>query len=43
MTRILVIDDEPEMVMGLKDNLSYEGYEVLTARDGQEGLDKAVK
>ncbi len=43
MTRILVIDDEPEMVMGLRDNLSYEGYDVLTARDGQEGLDKAVK
>jgi DNA-binding response OmpR family regulator len=43
MTRILVIDDEPEMVMGLRDNLHYEGYEVLTARDGQEGLAKALK
>jgi len=41
VTRILVIDDEPEMVMGLKDNLSYEGYEVLTARDGQAGLTAA--
>jgi len=43
MTRILVIDDEPEMVRGLRDNLSYEGYEVLTAREGREGLATALK
>jgi two-component system alkaline phosphatase synthesis response regulator PhoP len=43
MTRILVIDDEPEMVMGLRDNLHYEGYEVQTARDGHEGVAKALK
>ncbi|MFQ5846709.1 MAG: response regulator transcription factor [Candidatus Methylomirabilales bacterium] len=43
MTRILVIDDEPEMLMGLEDNLSYEGYDVLTACDGREGLAKAQK
>lgn len=43
MTRILVVDDEPEMLMGLEDNLSYEGYEVLTARNGQDGLTKALK
>lgn len=43
MTRILVIDDEPEMLMGLEDNLRYEGYEVLTARNGQDGLTKALK
>ncbi len=43
MKRILVIDDEPEMLTGLEDNLSYEGYAVLTARDGPDGLAKAQR
>ena len=43
MTRILVIDDEPEMLLGLEDNLRFEGYEVVTARDGTEGLTRAAK
>ena len=29
--RILVIDDEPQMLLGLRDNLELEGYEVMTA------------
>ena len=36
--RILVIEDEPQMLLGLRDNLELEGYEVLTAADGEEGL-----
>ena len=40
--RILVIEDEPQMLLGLRDNLELEGYEVITAADGEEGLAKAV-
>ena len=36
MARILVAEDEPDMAMGLRDNLQFEGYEVLEARDGEE-------
>ena len=38
MTRILVIEDEPQMLLGLRDNLELEGYEVVTASDGEDGL-----
>jgi DNA-binding response OmpR family regulator len=40
--RILVIEDEPQMLLGLRDNLELEGYEVITAADGEEGLSKAI-
>jgi two-component system alkaline phosphatase synthesis response regulator PhoP len=43
VTKILIVEDEPNMVAGLRDNFEYEGYEVLTAADGQEGLAKALK
>ncbi len=42
MKRILVIEDEPQMLLGLRDNLELEGYEVATASDGEEGLSKAT-
>jgi two-component system alkaline phosphatase synthesis response regulator PhoP len=42
MTKILIVEDEPNMVAGLRDNFEYEGYEVLTAADGVEGLDRAL-
>ena len=41
MKKILVIEDEPQMRLGLRDNLELEGYEVETAIDGDEGLQKA--
>jgi len=41
MKKILVIEDEPQMRLGLRDNLELEGYEVETAADGDEGLQKA--
>ncbi|HKO62459.1 MAG TPA: response regulator transcription factor [Pyrinomonadaceae bacterium] len=41
MTKVLIIEDEPNMVLGLKDSCEYEGYEVSVARDGKEGLEKA--
>ena len=36
-TRILIVEDEPAMVQGLRDNFEYEGYEVISAGDGVEG------
>ncbi len=39
--RVLIVDDDRDMVRGLEDNLTLEGYEVLTARDGQAGLETA--
>src|SRR6266851_1310219 len=41
-TRILIVEDEPAMVAGLRDNFEYEGYEVISATDGVEGLDRAL-
>ncbi len=41
-TTILVVEDEPNMVNGLRDNFEYEGYQVLTAMDGAEGLERAL-
>jgi len=41
MPKILIVEDEPDMVLGLKDNFEFEGYEVLTAPDGASGLERA--
>ncbi len=38
---ILIIEDEPDLREGLKHNLELDGYEVETAGDGSEGLEKA--
>ncbi|CAN5471573.1 response regulator transcription factor [soil metagenome] len=38
--KILIVEDEPAMRLGLKDNLEIEGYEVDTASDGEAGLAK---
>jgi DNA-binding response OmpR family regulator len=40
MTKILVIEDEPEMARGLRDILEFEGYRVETAGDGRAGLQR---
>jgi DNA-binding response OmpR family regulator len=37
MKRILIIEDDVAILRGLKDNLEYESYEVLTAEDGEKG------
>jgi two-component system alkaline phosphatase synthesis response regulator PhoP len=42
MKRILVIEDDRELLIGLKDNLEIEGYEVVTADDGDVGVTRAV-
>ena len=38
---ILIIEDDISILRGLKDNLEYEGYSVLTETDGRKGLEKA--
>jgi len=40
--RILIVEDEPAMVAGLRDNFEYEGYDVISAADGAEGLARAL-
>lgn len=37
-TRILIIDDEPQIVRAIKTNLEARDYQVHTASDGREGL-----
>ena len=39
--KVLIADDEPDILEILKYNLEKEGYEVITAKDGNEALDKA--
>jgi DNA-binding response OmpR family regulator len=41
--KILVVEDEPAMVAGLRDNFEFEGYDVITAQDGVEGLQRALE
>jgi DNA-binding response OmpR family regulator len=42
MARILVVEDEPAMQGGLRDNLEVDGYEVTVVGDGQEGIRNLV-
>jgi two-component system alkaline phosphatase synthesis response regulator PhoP len=39
--KVLIADDEPDILEILKYNLSREGYEVVSAKDGDEALEKA--
>jgi DNA-binding response OmpR family regulator len=34
MSRVLVVEDNPDLAFGLRNNLEIEGYEVLVAGDG---------
>ena len=40
-SRILIVDDEPSIVKMVSKRLEVEGFDVLIAMDGQEGLAKA--
>ncbi len=42
MTKILIVEDEPNMVAGLRDNFEFEGYQVITAPNGVAGLERAL-
>ncbi len=42
MPKILIIEDEEDMIRGLQFNLEARGFEVLTARDGNAGYEAAL-
>ncbi|MHC4641721.1 MAG: response regulator transcription factor [Planctomycetota bacterium] len=42
METVLIIEDDATMLRGLKDNFEFKGYSVLTAADGEEGLNTAL-
>ena len=43
MEKILVVDDEPDVVEMIKTALESAAYQVVTAFNGQEGIEKAQK
>ena len=43
MEKVLIIEDDKTILMGLQDDLEFEGYQVSSAMDGKEGLKKALK
>ena len=42
MARILIVEDDAGILLGLVRNLEFEGHEVLSTRDGEEGLRLAL-
>lgn len=42
METVLIIEDDPSILLGLQKNLKFEGYDVLTAGDGERGLELAI-
>jgi len=42
MRRILVVEDEPSLAMGLQDDLRLEGYEIEVVADGESACERAV-
>ena len=42
-TKILIVDDEPNIVRTLKDRLEMNDYNVITGSNGKEGLERAIE
>jgi len=42
MDKILIVEDDKAILMGLKDDLEFEGFKVSVAENGKEGLNKAM-
>ena len=40
--KLLIVEDEPELAMGLRDNFEIEGFSVVAAGDGENGLRLAL-
>ncbi len=40
-TRVLIVEDDESIALGLKMNLEAEGYDVETCSDGEQGLERA--
>ncbi len=43
MKRLLLIEDEPGLVLTLRDRLTREGYAIETSADGESGLERASR
>ncbi len=43
MYKLLIVDDEPDIVNLLKDFFEMHGYSVMTAKNGREALDKSLQ
>jgi len=41
--KILIVEDEISILNGISDKFTHEGFLVFKAKDGQDGLDKALK
>ena len=41
MQRILIVEDNPDLAFGLRNNLEIEGYDITVAEDGLIGLERA--
>ncbi len=42
METVLIIEDDSTMLRALRDNFEFKGYKVVTASDGEQGLDAAL-
>jgi DNA-binding response OmpR family regulator len=40
---VLIVEDEPALLRGIRDNFDFHGYEALTAADGEAGYTLAVE
>jgi DNA-binding response OmpR family regulator len=40
---VLIVEDDPTMLRGLRDNFEFEGYKVLTAIDGEAAIQSALQ
>ena len=43
MKRLLLVEDEPGLVLTLRDRLTREGYAIETCNDGESGLERAAR
>jgi len=43
MTKVLIIEDDPAVLDNLEDILTLEGFKVVTARDGRQGVEAALQ
>jgi len=43
MSKVLVVEDDASLLRALSDKFQKEGYEVVTANNGQEGLTRALQ
>ncbi len=43
MSEILLVEDNPDLAYGLRNNLEIEGYDVTVAEDGELGLQRALE